>query len=50
MLFGKENNLGISSNPEELQKQIDNGDVEFGVGKGMFGEPAFGITSFDGTV
>lgn len=50
VLFGKENNLGISSNPEELQKQIDDGDVEFGVGKGMFGEPAFGITSLDGTV
>lgn len=50
VLFGKENNLGISSNPEELQKQIDNGDVEFGVGKGMFGEPAFSITSLDGAV
>lgn len=50
VLFGKENNLGISPNPEELQKQIDNGDVEFGVGKGMFGEPAFSITSLDGAV
>lgn len=50
VLFGEENNLGISPNPEELQKQIDDGDVEFGVGKGMFGEPAFSITSLDGAV
>ena len=50
VLFGKENNLGISSNPEELQRQIDTGEVEFGFGKGMFGEPAFSITSLDGTV
>lgn len=50
VLFGKENNLGISPNPEELQRQIDTGDVEFGFGKGMFGEPAFSITSLDGTV
>lgn len=50
VLFGEENNLGISPNPEELQKQIDDGDVEFGVGKGVFGEPAFSITSLDGAV
>ena len=50
VLFGKENNLGISPNPEELQNQIDTGDVEFGFGKGMFGEPAFSITSLDGAV
>ena len=50
VLFGKENNLGISSNSEELEHQIETGKVEFGLGKGMFGEPAFGITSFDGTV
>ena len=50
VLFGKENNLGISPNSEELEHQIETGEVEFGLGKGMFGEPAFGITSFDGTV
>lgn len=50
VLFGKENNLGISPNSEELEHQIETGEVEFGLGKGMFGEPTFGITSFDGTV
>lgn len=50
VLFGKENNLGISPNSEELEHQIETGEIEFGLGKGMFGEPAFGITSFDGTV
>lgn len=50
VLFGKENNLGISPNPEELQEQINSGDVEFGVGRGMFGKPAFSITSLDGKV
>lgn len=50
VLFGEENNLGISPNPEELQEQINSGDVEFGVGRGMFGKPAFSITSLDGKV
>ena len=49
-IFGEENGLGIASNMVDIQHQIDSGEIQFGFGKGMYGNPAFGITSLDGKV
>nr|DAN22307.1 MAG TPA_asm: hypothetical protein [Bacteriophage sp.] len=34
----------------DIQHQIDAGEIQFGFGKGMYGNPAFGIASLDGKV
>lgn len=50
VIFGKENGLGIASNIIDIQNQIETGEIQFGFGKGMYGNPAFGIASLDGSV
>lgn len=49
-ITGPEANFGIDSTIDGIQNQLNNGDIVFGFGKGMFGTPAYGITSFDGNV
>lgn len=49
-IFGEENGLGIASNMVDIQHQIDAGEIQFGFGKGMYGNPAFGIASLNGKV
>lgn len=50
MLFGEQNGLGIASDIVDIQQQLDDGSIEFGIGKGMYGNPAYGIMSLDGGV
>lgn len=50
VIFGKENGLGIAPNIIDIQNQIKTGEIQFGFGKGMYGNPAFGIASLDGSV
>lgn len=50
VIFGKENGLGIDQDIIDIQQQIKSGKIQFGFGKGMYGNPAFGIASLDGSV
>lgn len=48
-LTGDDRGFGILNTTDEIEEQLKNGNIQFGFGKGMFGEPAYGITSFDGS-
>ena len=48
-LIGDDRGFGILNTTDEIEEQLKNGDIQFGFGKGMFGEPTYGITSFDGS-
>lgn len=48
-LIGDDRGFGILNTTDEIEEQLKNGDIQFGFGKGMFGDPTYGITSFDGS-
>lgn len=48
-LIGDDRGFGILNTTDEIEEQLKSGNIQFGFGKGMFGEPAYGITSFDGS-
>ena len=48
-LIGDDRGFDILNTTDEIEEQLKNGDIQFGFGKGMFGEPTYGITSFDGS-
>lgn len=48
-LTGDDRGFGILNTTDEIEEQLKSGNIQFGFGKGMFGEPAYGITSFDGS-
>lgn len=48
VLFGREQRLGIPEDITEINQAINNGQVQFGYGSGMFGNDPFSILSING--